>query len=133
MEMTLESKLLRIKDLEANIKALKQILERENARLESLQEECKHDIVVVAAILSPGYSIEAKCLFCGEHFSLPHSLRELPRENILEACYCQKFCDHSVNDIYKDIIAKSIFIARHNPNITKNELYNKLKKLLEEN
>ncbi len=133
MGTALKSELLRIKDLEENIKALNQILERENARLKSLQEECNHDIIIVADILSPGYSIEAKCLFCGKHFSSPHSLRELPEKNILEVCFSKKFYDYSVNAIYNCIIDKSTSIAYHNPNITKNELYDKLKKFSEEN
>ena len=133
MKKTLHNELLYIRDLELNIKSLKEVLQREEKHLESLQEECNHDIVIVAKVISLGYSIRAKCLFCGEDFSLPHSLRELPNENILEPCFCKKFNEYSEEDIYNAIKQKAKYITKQTPDITKDKLRDELKKFLEEN
>ena len=130
---TLNDELLYIRSLEKNIKASKEILEREEKRLETLQEECSHDIVIVAKVISTGYSLKAKCLFCGKHFSTPHELREIPNKNKLEACFCKKLQMLSTNEIYDCIEHKSDSIILHsNDNLTKDELYYELKKFLEE-
>ena len=134
MNKTLYDELLYVRDLELNIKSLKEILQREEKRFESLQEECSHDIVIVAKVLSPGYSIEAKCLFCGENFSIPHSLRKLPNENTLEACYCKKFAGYPTKDIYNAIERKARCITKsQTPDITMDKLRDELKKFLQEN
>lgn len=133
MKKTLKDELLYIKNLEANIKASSQILKREESRLEALQEECKHDIVIVAEVPSPGYIVKAKCLFCGKLFSSPHSLRELPNINtLIEACYCKKLQYDSENEIYEFITFQAEIAILKNPDITKKELGEYLEQLLKE-
>lgn len=129
MSMSLRIKLFKIQDLESNIKIAKKTYEEEISRLKKLQENCNHEIVIVATT-NPGYSVKAKCLFCGKHFSTPHDLRELPNKSILEACYCKKFEGYSEDKIYSCITRRATSIVHTNSNITVNELYDELQKYL---
>lgn len=132
MKKTLKDELLYIKNLELNIKAASQILKRKQSRLESLQDECCHDIVIVAKVISIGYSLKAKCLFCGKHFSTPHELREIPNKNNLEACYCEKFQYSSESEIYDFITSQAEIAILKNPDITKKELGEYLEQFLKD-
>lgn len=127
--MDLRIKLMRIKDLEANIEIAKKTYEEEISRLEKLQENCSHEIVIVVSS-NPGYSVKAKCLFCGKHFSTPHDLRELPNKSLLEACYCKRFKGYSEDQINGCITLKSYSITRKNSNITIDELRDELQQFL---
>ena len=130
MSMDLRIKLMRIQDLEANIKATEEIYKRETARLEKMQEECNHEIVIVAGVPNPGYSVRAKCLFCGKHFSTPHDLRELPNKNLLDAYSCKKFEYYSENEIYNYITHQVNSITYKNSDVTIDELRDELQVLL---
>lgn len=129
MSMDLRIKLMRVQDLEANIKAAKEIYKRETARLEKIQESCNHEIVIVAAT-NIGYSVKAKCIFCGEHFTSPHDLRKLPNKSLLEACFCKKFEGYSEDEIYCSITRRANSISRKNSNITIDELRDELQKFI---
>lgn len=129
MSMDLRIKLMRIKDLEANIEIAKKTYEEEISRLEKLQENCTHEIVIVGSS-NPGYSVKAKCLFCGKHFSTPHDLRKLPNKSLLEACYCNRFEGYSEDEINSCITSMANSIVRKNSNITVTELYDELQKFL---
>lgn len=129
MSMDLRIKLMRIKDLEANIEIAKKTYEEEISRLEKLQENCTHEIVIVGSS-NPGYSVKAKCLFCRKHFSSPHDLRELPNKNLLEACYCKRFKGYPEDQINSCITLKAYSITRKNSNITIDELRDELQQFL---
>lgn len=129
MSMDLRIKLWRLLYIEASLKLAKKDYEKEFSRLEELQENCKHELVIVASA-NPGYSVEAKCIFCGKHFTSPHDLRELPNKSLLEACYFNKFEGYSKDEIYSSITRKANSIARKNSNITIDELRDELQKHL---
>lgn len=129
MSMDLRIKLMRVQDLESDIKKANEIYKGRTAALERMQNNCNHEIVIVASA-NPGYSVEAKCIFCGKHFTSPHDLRELPNKSLLEACYSNKFEGYSKDEIYSSITRKANSIARKNSNITIDELRDELQKHL---
>ena len=130
MNKALLNSILETECLEETIEKLNNNLRQEKENLEKKQEECKHNIVIVAEC-NPGYSVKARCLFCGKHFHTPHDLREISEHELLEVCFSKRYQGYTGNQIYLDITKSAKKILQQNSSMTYNQLYQNLKKLLE--
>ena len=116
----------RSEELRKELSMLEKKKEELKVELEILQEDCEHSIIIVTNV-NPGYSIRARCLFCGKRYYIPHELREIPNHIDLDAykynCFRHVFLDREIYDIITNR-AKEYLVE--NPDIQSKQLAQKL-------
>ncbi len=126
MSKLLIDNISRSEELCNELAMLEQKKQKLQAELEELQEKCEHSIIIVTKV-NPGYAIRAKCLFCGEHYTIPHQLREIPNHITLEAWTYEKLKHiYSDREIYRIITNKAKEFLKENPTMTSKKLAQQL-------